>query len=156
MTAALPTLIERVEAAAARGGAVTFVGSAEPDRVPWAELHDDARAMAGAMQARGVAPGDHVALLAMTSRWLVTAIQATWLAGAAVIVLPLPMRLGSIEEFVAQTRARVRSADVAALVVDADLAAFIESAPGDPSTVLLHELAGNSGAKGYERPRIAP
>ena len=97
--------------------------------------------MAGALQARGLRPGDHVALLGGTSRAFVTAIQATWLAGAAVVVLPLPMRLGSIEEFVAQTRARVRTADTRILVVDGDLAAFVEVRPGDPPMVLLGDLA---------------
>ena len=70
--------------------------------------------MAAALQARGVGPGDHVALLGPTTRPLVTAIQATWLAGATVVVLPLPMRLGSIEEFVDQTRARIHNADAGA------------------------------------------
>ena len=59
-----------------------------------AELHDDARAMAAALQARGVEPGAHVAILGPTTRPLVTAIQATWLCGAATVMLPLPMRLG--------------------------------------------------------------
>src|SRR5688500_17592125 len=80
--AALTTLTARIEAAASRATAVTFVGSGAPDRVPWAELHAEARGMAGALQARGVAPGDHVAILGPTSRPLVTAIQAAWLCGA--------------------------------------------------------------------------
>ena len=53
--------------------------------VSWPELHDDARAMAAALQARGVGPGAHVALLGPTTRPLVTAIQATWLCGAATV-----------------------------------------------------------------------
>jgi fatty-acyl-CoA synthase len=72
----------------------------------------------------------------------VTAIQATWLAGATVVVLPLPMRLGSFEEFVSQTRARIASADTDLVVIDRDLAAFLEPAPGDPPRALLNELAG--------------
>ena len=67
--------------------------------------------MAAGLQARGIDPGDHVAILGPTTRSLVTAIQATWLAGATVVVLPLPMRMSSIEEFVAQTRDRVLNAD---------------------------------------------
>ena len=63
--------------------------------------------MAVRLQARGVGPGSHVALLGPTSRALVTAIEATWLCGATLIVLPLPMRLASIEAFVDQTRAAV-------------------------------------------------
>lgn len=134
------TLPQRIEAAASTGGAVTFVGAGPDERISWSQLHDEARAMAGAMQARGVVPGDHVALLSTTSRLLVTAIQATWLAGAAAVVLPLPMRLGSVEEFVAQTRARVRNADVVILLVDRDLAAFVEPVAGEPPILLLDEL----------------
>ena len=37
--------------------------------------------MAAGLQALGVGPGDHVALLGPTTRALVTAIQAIWLAG---------------------------------------------------------------------------
>jgi fatty-acyl-CoA synthase len=108
--------------------------------VSWARLHDEARAIASGLQARGVGPGDHVALLGPTTRPLVTTIQAVWLTGATLVVLPLPMRLGSIEEFVDQTRARIRNADATLLVVDPDLAAFYEAAPGDPPLVLLNEL----------------
>jgi len=138
------TLAERVAAAAQRSGAITFVGR-DPhgaERVPWSQIHSDARAMAAGLQARGVQPGDHVALLGPTSRQLVTAIQATWLAGATVVVLPLPMRLGSFEEFISQTRARVLGADAVLLVIDSDLAGFVEPAAGDPPRALLSELAG--------------
>jgi fatty-acyl-CoA synthase len=111
--------------------------------------------MAAALQARGVSPGDHVAILGPTTRPLVTAIQAGWLTGAAVVVLPLPMRLGSLEEFVAQTRARIASADITLLILDADLAPFIEPAPGDPPMVLLSDLAGRSAKSGsYQEPKI--
>ena len=149
------TLLSRIERASSRPHAITFVTGDAQTRVPWAQLHDEARAMAAALQARGVAPGDHIALLGPTTRPLVTAIQAGWLTGAAVVVLPLPMRLGSIEEFVAQTRARIASADITLLVVDPDLAAFIEPAPGDPPMVSLTDL-GRRGAdsSGYETPKI--
>jgi fatty-acyl-CoA synthase len=71
---------------------VTLVGSGESERVSWARLHEDAPAVAANLQRRGVGPGDEVALLGPTSRPLVTAIQATFLTGATVVVLPLPMR----------------------------------------------------------------
>ena len=146
MSPAPATLPQRIECAAQRRGGLTFVG-ADPSsstRVPWAELHHDARGMAAGLQARGVEPGDHVALIGPTSRSLVTAIQATWLAGATVVVLPLPMRLGSLEEFVAQTRARIRTADIKLLVVDPDLAAFLEPAPPNPAMVPFPGLVGRA------------
>src|SRR5688500_18804696 len=136
------TLPQRIERALTQrpDGTITFVTGGQTVVVPWRQLHDEATAMAAALQARGVGPETHVALLGPTTRPLVTAIEAVWLAGGTVVVLPLPMRLGSLDEFVAQTRARIRAADAALVVADGDLAAFIEPAPGDPPLVLLSEL----------------
>ncbi|MCI3949714.1 MAG: putative fatty-acid--CoA ligase, partial [Acidimicrobiales bacterium] len=91
----MTTLAARIErAVAARPeGTITFVGGGQEDRVLWAQLHEDARAMAAGLQARGVGPGTHIGILGATSRPLVTAIQAAWLCGGAAVVLPLPMRL---------------------------------------------------------------
>ncbi|MCU1449257.1 MAG: putative fatty-acid--CoA ligase [Acidimicrobiales bacterium] len=155
MTVVETSLLTRIEhAAGSRAGGITFVGSGAPERVEWGRLHEEARATAAALQARGVAPGDHVAILGPTTKALVIAIQATWLAGAAAVVLPLPMRMGSIDEFVAQTRARIRGADSILLLVDAELAAFIEPEAGDPPAVHLDALVGRADA--YERPKDDP
>jgi fatty-acyl-CoA synthase len=129
---------------------VTFVGGEHPVEVPWLQLHEEARAMAAALQRRGIQPGDRVALLGPTSRPLVTAIQAVWLAGATTVILPLPMRLGSIDEFVSQTRSRIHHAEVSLVLADADMAPFMESAPGDPAMVLFDDLSGDAGD--YLRP----
>src|SRR4051812_2974776 len=95
------TLPGRISAAiAARPeGRITFISGDDHDPVPWSQLHEDAKGMAAALQARGIGAGSHVSLLAPTTRKLVTAIQAVWLSGATAVVLPLPMRMGSIEEF---------------------------------------------------------
>jgi len=155
MTVAETSLLTRIEQAAGRGSnAITFVGSGEPDRVEWARLHEDAKGVAAALQARGVAPGDHVALLGPTTRALVTAIQGVWLAGAATVVLPVPMRMASIEEFIAQTRARIRRADSKLLLIDPEFASFIEPEAGDPPLVGFDALAGD--AAHYERPADDP
>ncbi|CAN5665577.1 fatty acyl-AMP ligase [soil metagenome] len=149
------TLPSRIEAAAHRGrGTITFLHGDDAEPVTWAELHTDARAMAAALQARGIGPGDHVALLGPTSRPLVTAVQATWLAGATVMLMPLPMRMGSIEEFVAQTRARLRHGDAALVLLDEQLAPFIEAEPGDPPLLAFADLVAD--ADDYEAPRLDP
>src|SRR5205085_2615032 len=122
----LPT---RLISAAERGGTITFLSADGPDagdRVEWAVLHEEAKAMAVALASRGVGPGSHVALLGPTSRPFVTAIQAVWLAGATVVVLPLPMRMNSLDDFVTQTRTRVRASDTALVVADPMLAGFIQ------------------------------
>ena len=89
-----PTLstIERLELAADSGTGVTFVGAsmaaeAGPVQVSWREIHDDARAVGAALQARGLVPGDHVAILGPTSRELITIIRGCWMAGLASMVL---------------------------------------------------------------------
>jgi fatty-acyl-CoA synthase len=152
----MPSVSARLESAADGRGTVTFVGSAAggaglADRVEWARLHDDARAMAAALQARGVGPGVHVGILGPTTRLLVTAIQATFLAGGTLIPLPLPMRLGSIEEFVEQTQRRIANADARLVVVDPDLAPFLEPAAGRAPLVLLDELARDAARLGAAR-----
>jgi len=145
------TLAARIQEAAGGGGAVTFVTGNDAVRVPFGILYDEARRMAAALQRRGVRPGSHVALLGPTTRPLYTAIEAVWLSGATLVVLPLPMRLGSIEEFAAQTRAKMAHADIALVVVDDDLAPFIEPRPGDPAMVLFSELLAD-----VQRLAIAP
>src|SRR5579875_683980 len=69
------TLPQRIEAASGTGG-VTFIAGDRSESLSWAQLHEEARAMAAGLQARGVGPGERVALLGPTSRLLVTAILA--------------------------------------------------------------------------------
>lgn len=142
----MPSLLHRLERAAARDTAVTFVVGGAEDVVRWSDLHTQAKGYAAALQARGVQTGDHVALLSPTTRELVTAIQATWLVGATIVVLPLPMRLSSIEEFVAQTRQRIHNADTKICVIDPELAAFVTPEPGDPPMIGFSDLADGDPA----------
>ncbi|HEV8626044.1 MAG TPA: fatty acyl-AMP ligase [Acidimicrobiia bacterium] len=151
----LPTRLSR---AAERGGTITFLSGDGPgEPVGWAVLHEEAKAMAVALARRGVGPGAHVALLGPTSRPFVTAIQAVWLAGATVVVLPLPMRMNSLDDFVTQTRIGVRAADTSLVVADPMLAGFIQPEPGDPPVVLLPDLTGDaSDPWAWEAPKEDP
>ena len=160
MTTRPSCLLARLESAAETRGAITFLGSAAAGAdpyVPWRRLHTEARAVAAVLEARGVAPGAHVAILGPTTHPLVTTVQATWLCGAAAVMLPLPMRLGSVDEFVRQTRARIRASDSAAVVVDPQLAEFLDVRPGDPPVWLLPDLiAGATRPDRYDRPPDDP
>jgi fatty-acyl-CoA synthase len=152
-------VVSRIAAATARGKAVTFVGTGEPQTVSWSRLHDDARRWASAMQAQGVGPGGRVAILGATSRPVVTAIQGAWLAGAAVIVLPLPMRVGTAEDFRTQSRDRVRLGDAALTVSEPDLVAAVEDEPGDRSVVTFSDVerqATRISASALETPSPDP
>jgi len=139
----LPARIEAAQTAqTGRARGVRFVTGDESQLVSWGQLFDESAATAARLQARGIGPASHVAILGPTSRALVTAIEATWLCGATLVVLPLPMRLSSIDAFVAQTRARIAGADVDLLIADEDLAAFLE--PTGPT--------GPTGATGATAP----
>ncbi|HVM64446.1 MAG TPA: fatty acyl-AMP ligase [Acidimicrobiales bacterium] len=152
------TLAERIEGAQTRPGArsVRFVGGTQVERVQWGHLFEASVSVAARLQALGAGPGAKVALLGTTGRALVTAIEATWLSGATVVMLPLPMRLGSVEAFVEQTRARARNADASLLVVDAELAGLVEPAEGDPPRVTLQELVAEGPSPRWERPDARP
>jgi fatty-acyl-CoA synthase len=151
-------VLTRIESATSQSTGVTFLGSAgrdgRPHRLSWAELHDDACGVAASLKALGVGPGARVAILGPTYQQLVTTLQATWLAGATVVCLPLPMRLGSIEAFASQTRARIANADACLVVVDPQLEPFLASEPGDPPVVRLDDLPGVPSA--WERPPDDP
>ena len=140
------TIPLRLQSADRRDGTITFIDGDEARPVRWSEIDHDARGIAVGLAAQGVRPGDHVAILGPTTRDLVTTIEATWLAGATVVVLPLPMRMSSIEEFVGQTRRRVLGADTKLLVVDPELAPFLEAHPSDPITVGYDDLRGDPEA----------
>ena len=157
-------ILERLERSADRPTGIRFVGASVTTAgtdpfVPWRQVHDEARAVGAALQARGIAPGDHVAILGPTSRALVTIIQGCWLAGAASMVLPLPMRMASLEAFITSTRGRIRHGDAKLLLIDDALAAFYEPAEGDPPTEPMAAVLpgpGNPGADALEIPPYDP
>lgn len=137
----MDTIVGRIEYAAKSDAKVTFVTGDEPLTKSWGQLHHQAKAVAARLQDQGVRQGDHIAVLGPTTPDLVTAFQAVWLCGATLVVLPLPMRLASIEEFTTATRARIANADCAGVIVDADLLPFVEAGPEDPPLFSLAELA---------------
>ncbi len=153
----LRTLPERIVEGSSRG-TLTVYHHDEGETVTWAQVHADAMVLAANLRDLGIGLGlgSHIAMLGPTSRRLVTALQATWLLGGCAVMLPLPMRLGSLDEFAAQTRVRVRNADCAAVLVDPDFAPFFAAEPGDPPIVILDDaLLAPSGTAPFEIARVA-
>lgn len=154
--------IARLEVAADAGYGVRFVGSSvtpdgQPVYVSWRQIHDEARCVGAALQARGLGPGDHVAILGPTSRELITIVRACWMAGMASMVLPLPMRMGSLEAFVSSTRARIRHGDAKLVLIDEQLAPFYEAAAGDPPIESMSAmLPGAPGVPSGDRLDVPP
>jgi len=155
---------QRLERAADSPGRLVLAGHSVqvpdgPNELSWRQVHDEARAVGAALQARGLGPGDHVAILGPTSRALITAVRGCWVAGITSMVLPLPMRMGSLEEFVASTRARIRHGDAKVVLIDDALAAFYAHEPGDPPLEPLGAVLpgpGNPGSDALEPPPDDP
>ncbi|MGH3880366.1 MAG: fatty acyl-AMP ligase [Actinophytocola sp.] len=85
--------VETLVATANTGGKLRGVTTGEPreaTRTTWAEVHEQARAMAGALVSRGMAPHDAVAVLAAEPSSIGPAVQAVWLAGGSVTMLHQP------------------------------------------------------------------
>lgn len=159
---ATDSIVDRLIRAADRPTGVRFVGQsvmpAEGDSfVSWAQIHDEARSVGAALQARGLVPGDHVAILGPTSRDLITVVQGCWLAGLASMVLPLPMRMGSLDAFIDSTRARILNGDAKLVLIDDMLASLYASAPGDPPLEGLKAvMPGSAGVPSGERLELPP
>lgn len=153
----LRTLTERFEQAAAFGSLTTYHGDVG-ETLSWSDVHRDALVLAANLRDRGFGVGSHISLLGPTSRRLITALRATWMLGGCAVVLPLPMRLGSLDEFAAQTRTRIHNADCALVLIDADFAPFFMPEPGDPPTVILDDalLTPVPGSTPFEVPAADP
>jgi fatty-acyl-CoA synthase len=159
MTMITGSITDRLQRAADRPTGVRFVGASvtptdAPSFVTWGEVHEQARAVGAALQARGLVPGDHVAILGPTSRELMTIIQGCWLSGIASMVLPLPMRMASLEAFVESTRARIQHGDAKLVLIDDALAPFYESGPGDPPLERMGTVMPGPGRPSAERLEI--
>ncbi len=79
----------------------------EPRRRTWAQVHDEARRLAGALRepASGprVGPGDAVAVLAADPALIAPGVQAVWLAGGSVTMLHQPTQRTDLEHWAQDT-----------------------------------------------------
>ncbi|HET6411715.1 MAG TPA: AMP-binding protein [Anaeromyxobacter sp.] len=112
-----PTLVHALERAARDPSGVTFVGLDEREVVvPWGEVFDRAARTGAALAARGVSPGDRVAIVLRTEPAFLDAFLGAWWCGAVPVPLYPPVRLGRMEEYLVAT-ARMISASGARMVV---------------------------------------
>lgn len=82
-------LIETANAGGRQRGVTTGEPN-EPVHTTWARIHEQARAMAGALVAGGLARHDAVAVLAAEPAAIGPAVQAVWLGGGSVTMLHQP------------------------------------------------------------------
>jgi len=98
-----------LEAAASRPCGVTFVDLREQERwLSWAEVARRARCAAGGLAARGLRPGDRVAIVLRTEPAFLDAFFGALLAGAVPVPLYPPVRLARLEEYFGATARMLR------------------------------------------------
>ncbi len=83
---------------------------------PFSELRRDALAMAYRLIAKGVAPGDRIALIAETSPEFAALFFGTVYAGAWPVPLPLPTSFGGRDSYVDQLAVQMQSAEPKLLI----------------------------------------
>jgi fatty-acyl-CoA synthase len=88
-------------------GGRTAVIDADGTDVSYAELGRDCDALAAALRACGVAPGERVAVLDLNTRWLLAAHFGVPGAGAALVALNTRLAAGEYRDILAHSGARV-------------------------------------------------
>lgn len=102
MSKFVDTLVATAGAGGRLRGMVTGE-TTEPVRRTWAEVHEQARRMAGALVAGGLAPGGAVAVLAAAPALIAPTVQAVWLAGGSVTMLHQPTQRTDLAVWAADT-----------------------------------------------------
>lgn len=85
--------VDTLIATANEGGQLRGVTTGEPKesvRTTWAQVHEQARAMAGSLLVQGVGQHDAIAVLAAEPAAIGPAVQAVWLVGGSVTMLHQP------------------------------------------------------------------
>jgi acyl-CoA synthetase (AMP-forming)/AMP-acid ligase II len=113
------TLASRLADAAQGGGRIVFVDAREREvAISHAELFARAQRAAGGIAARGIEPGERVAIVAATSPAFFDGFFGAILAGAVPVPLYPPVRLGRMQEYHERTAAMLRGARARIVLAD--------------------------------------
>lgn len=110
------------------------MNTGEPDapiRYTWAEVHEQARQIAGGLARAGIGHGDAVAVLAGAPVEIAPAAQGIWMRGASLTMLHQPTPRTDLQRWADETTAIIKMIDAKAVVV---------SEPFMPAAPLLSQL----------------
>jgi len=121
---------------------------------PFAELRQDALAVARRLIARGIAPGERIAMLAETGPDFAAAFFGAIYAGIWPVPLPLPTSFGGKEAYIDQLAVQLASSDPILLLYPEELETMAEAA-GEARGVeaLSYEALAKAEAPAVDLPR---
>nr|WP_088713284.1 MULTISPECIES: fatty acyl-AMP ligase [Pacificimonas] len=124
------TLQDAVDYAATSACGLNFFDAraANPRALTFRQLKEEAQAFARRMIARGIQPGDRIALIAETSPEFAVAFFGSVYAGALPVPLPLPTSFGGRGGYVEQIRNQLTSCDPRLAVAPGALTEFVAEA----------------------------
>jgi fatty-acyl-CoA synthase len=124
----------------------------------WSETWEEARAVAAALHARGVRPGDGVMLLIPEVRPAVSTLFGVWALGAVPSILGVPYRLADLDSYLEQLRSTAKKLDAKVLVLSEMLAGMAGESSGDgPSLIIANSLVEDGRALAFRpEPDAAP
>lgn len=120
----------------------------EDVRLTFAQLLDRSLHLARALQDRGLAPGDRVAVFMDNGVDAVVSIYGTWMAGGVVMVLNPQTKAGKLAYLLADSGARVLLSQ--AKLQRVFLKALEELRPGPPPAVIVACAGSGSGEASFE------
>jgi fatty-acyl-CoA synthase len=152
------TLLEALDYAATCPTGVDLYGMRGEliEALSYADLRDQARALAARLLAAGLTPGDRVGLVAETDGDFIRAFFACQYAGLTPAPLPLPAPLGGREAYVEQIGRMLTSADAAALFGPNSLSDWLADAAAAANVRLSVPLADLPAADGRDLPAVTP
>jgi len=118
-------------AAASSQRGLTTGTVAEPVRMSWRDVHEQAKRMAGGLATKGVGRHGSVAMLASEAADVAPLAQAVWLSRAALTMLQCPTPRADLAVWLDDTLRAIRLVDADAVVV------------GEPFSKVLDQLAGH-------------
>ncbi|MCO1577140.1 fatty acyl-AMP ligase [Crossiella sp. SN42] len=124
MSRFVETMVATAAAETQRG--ITTGAPQEPIRRTWAEVHQQARRIAGALLAAGVAPRDAVGVLAADPGLIAQTVQGIWLSGASVTMLHQPTPRTDLVAWAADTVRTLGMISARTVVLDETFAALAE------------------------------
>lgn len=124
---------------------------------PYAQLREDALAMARRLIARGIKPGDRIALIAETGPEFAALFCGTIYAGAWPVPLPLPTSFGGKANYIEQLAVQLASSDPAMLFYPAEIAKMTgEAAARQGCAGIAWEELADEFAPDYALPEARP